>query len=110
MKKEVTKELNVEKLNICESDGTIKMSLFNSKNIPSMILEHEDILPGHRANDGVSGIMFYNNEGDECGGLIYGSELDDAGEVTMGMSLTFDKYKKDQVVQLHLDKQGNLEQ
>ncbi len=109
MKKEILKELNVEKLNICEPDGSVKMTLFNSQNIPSLILENEDLLPGHRSNDGISGAMFYNNEGDECGGLIYGSNKDDDGNVTMGMSLTFDKYKQDQVLQLHLDKQGNQE-
>ena len=108
--KEILKELNVEKLNICEPDGTVKMTLFNSQNIPSMILEGEDIMPGHRSNDGVSGAMFYNNEGDECGGLIYGSDIDDDGEVTMGMSLTFDKWKQDQVLQLNLQKQGEKEQ
>ena len=108
--KEIVKEINVEKLNIVEPDGSIKMSLFNSKNIPSMILEGEDILPGHRENDGVSGAMFYNNEGDECGGFIYGSNVDENGTVSMGMSLTFDKYKQDQVLQLSLRKEGDKEQ
>ena len=108
--KEIIKELNVEKLNIVEPDGTIKMTLFNSQNIPSLIIEGEDILPGHRKNDGVSGAMFYNNEGDECGGFIYGSSIDENGVVSMGMSLTFDKYKQDQVLQLLLQKEGDIEQ
>lgn len=106
---DILKELNVEKLNICEPDGRVKMTLFNSKNIPSLILEDEDLLPGHRANDGISGAMFYNNHGDECGGLIYGSNVDEDGNVNMGMSLTFDKWKQDQVLQLHLDKEGDRE-
>lgn len=108
--KEVLKELNVEKLNICEPDGTVKMSLFNSKNIPSLIMDHEDILPGHREQDGISGLMFYNNEGDECGGLIYGSNVDEEGNEEMGISLTFDKFKQDQVLQLHLNKRNDQEQ
>ena len=108
--KDILKELNVEKLNICEPDGTVKMTLFNSENIPSLIIEGEDIMPGHRKNDGVSGAMFYNNHGDECGGLIYGSEIDENGDVSMGMSLTFDKWKQDQVMQLNLQKQGDKEQ
>jgi hypothetical protein len=105
--KEIIKELNVEKLNIVEPDGTVKMTLFNSRNIPSLIMEGEDILPGHRVNDGVSGAMFYNNEGDECGGLIYGSSKDEDGNVSMGMSLTFDQYKQDQVVQISLMENNN---
>jgi len=107
MKKEILKELNVEKLNICEPNGEVKMTLFNSQNIPSLILGYEDLLPGHRSKDGISGIMFYNNEGDECGGLIYGSGKDENGKPNMGMSLTFDKFKQDQVVQLHLTKSGD---
>ncbi len=110
MSKEILKELNVEKLNICEPDGQIKMTLFNSQNIPSLIIEGEDILPGHRTNDGISGAMFYNNEGDECGGFIYGSQLDENGNVSMGMSLTFDQYKQDQVFQLLLQQEGENRQ
>ena len=101
-KKEIIKEINVERLNIVEPDGKVKMTLFNSENIPSLIMEGEDILPGHRENDGVSGAMFYNNEGDECGGFIYGSSKDQHGKVEMGMCLTFDQYKQDQVIQISL--------
>lgn len=110
MKKDIIKELNVEKLNICEPDGQVKMTLFNSKNIPSLIIENEDILPGHRKDDGISGAMFYNNQGDECGGFIYGSQVDDMGNVSMGMSLTFDQYKQDQVLQLLLQQEGDKKQ
>jgi hypothetical protein len=108
-KKDILKELNVEKLNICEPDGTVKMTLFNSRNIPSAILDGEDFMPGHRANDGISGAMFYNNHGDECGGLIYGSSTDENGVDSMGMSLTFDKFKQDQVMQLSIQKEGETE-
>lgn len=108
--KEVLKELNVEKLNICEADGTIKLSLFNSNNIPPLLIDGEDLLPGHRQDDGISGLMFYNTEGDECGGLIYGSNIDENGKVSMGMSLTFDQYKQDQVLQLLLAQEGEHRQ
>lgn len=108
--KDIIKELNVEKLNIVEADGSLKMSLFNSKNIPSLIMDNIDLLPGHREKDGISGLMFYNNHGDECGGLIYGSKVNEDGTVSMGMSLTFDKWKQDQVVQMHLQKENEMEQ
>lgn len=50
--------IDVEKLNIVEKDGTIKMSLFNSQNMPPLIFDGEDILPGHRQGTNKSGIMF----------------------------------------------------
>lgn len=50
-----------------------------------------------------TGIMFYNGEGDECGGLVFGSEKKDNGEYYSGLSLTFDQYKQDQIVQMQVD-------
>ncbi|QSX05678.1 hypothetical protein JYG23_13580 [Sedimentibacter sp. zth1] len=92
--------IDVERLNIVEKDGTVKMSLFNSENMPPLIFEGEDILPGHRQGDNNSGIMFYNGEGMECGGLIFGSKKKANGEYESGLSLTFDQYNQDQVVQM----------
>lgn len=92
--------INVEKLNIVEEDGTVKMSLFNSKNMPALMFEGEDILPGHRQDDNNSGIMFFNGDGLECGGLIFGSKKQENGEYESGLSLTFDQYQQDQVVQM----------
>lgn len=92
--------IDVEKLNIVEEDGTIKMSLFNSQNMPPVLLEGEDILPGHRQDDNDSGIMFYNGDGFECGGLIFGSKKLENGQYESSLSLTFDQYQQDQVVQM----------
>lgn len=94
------KSIDVERLNIVEKDGTVKMSLFNSENMPPLIFEGEDILPGHRQGENISGIMFYNGEGMECGGLIFGSQKQENGEYESGLSLTFDQYNQDQVVQI----------
>lgn len=97
------KAIAAEKINIVEQDGTIRMTLFNSENMPSLIMGGEDILPGHRQDGYAAGIMFYNGEGDECGGLIFGSKRGEKGEYESGLSLTFDQYKQDQVVQVLLN-------
>ncbi|GAQ16327.1 competence protein ComG [Oceanobacillus picturae] len=76
------------------------MSLFNQDNIPPVLMEGEDILPGHRQKDPISGILFYNQHDDECGGLIYGNGKDGNGNETVSASLTFDQFKQDQVVQM----------
>jgi hypothetical protein len=98
--KNIFKNIDVERLNIIEEDGTIKMSLFNSNNMPALMFEGEDILPGHRNDDNNSGIMFYNCDGMECGGLIFGSKKKENDEYESGLSLTFDQYNQDQVVQM----------
>ncbi|MFA9560689.1 hypothetical protein ACERII_25840 [Evansella sp. AB-rgal1] len=100
-KREKFAELNVEKLNIVDKNGKIKMTLFNQDNIPPLILDGVDIMPGHRQSDPDSGIMFYNGKGEECGGLLYGSEEDEKGNYKASASLTFDQYNTDQVLQVH---------
>ncbi|WP_350343171.1 hypothetical protein PRVXT_002455 [Proteinivorax tanatarense] len=99
-KSEKFTNVDLERLNIVEKDGTVKMSLFNSKNMPSAIFEGEDILPGHRKDDNNAGIMFYNGNGTECGGLIFGSKVKENGEYESGLSLSFDQYNQDQVIQM----------
>ena len=49
--------------------------------------------------DRPSGIIFFNNEGDECGGIISGVDKKE-GVVNSGMSFTMDNYRNDQVVQI----------
>jgi len=93
-------KIEAERLDILDKDGKVKITLFNEDNIPPAIMDGIDILPGHRQDDSMSGLMFYNTEGDECGGLIYGNEVDENGDYDAFASLTFDKYKQDQVVQM----------
>jgi hypothetical protein len=46
-------------------------------------------------------MIFYNDEGSENGGLIFGGRRNEIGEVVdSGGSLSFDKYGADQIVQL----------
>src|SRR5699024_7291846 len=97
------KSIDVQNLNVVDKDGTVRMRLFNNDNIPPVLQDGEDFLPGHRQNDPIAGLMFYNAEGDECGGLIFGNEKDDHGNFKSVASLTFDQYKQDQVVQMHYD-------
>jgi len=93
----------VENINIIDKDGKVRMKLFNNDHIPPLIMDGKDIAPGHRQNAPIAGIMFYNGEGDECGGLLFGSDKDKNGNYESGASLTFDQYKQDQVVQVHYD-------
>ncbi|TMV49527.1 hypothetical protein FE783_13565 [Paenibacillus mesophilus] len=108
MKHERFETIDVEKLNIVDKDGTIKMTLFNRDHIPPAMMDGEDILPGHRKDWPISGIMFYNGEGDECGGLIFGSEKKENGEYTSSAALTFDQYKQDEVVTMSYDNQNGV--
>ena len=105
---DILKRLKAQCVNIVEPDGSLRLSLYNSENMAPAMMDGVNLLPGHREGHGTSGIMFYNTEGDECGGMGFTStKLEDGGYVS-SLSMTFDKYKNDQVVQVSLSEQNGV--
>ena len=94
------KIINAEQINIIGKDGKPRLSLFNEDHIPNVLFRGEEILKGHRQKDNIAGMLFFNPEGTEVGGLIYGNDVDANGNETAGMSLTLDQFEQDQVLQL----------
>jgi hypothetical protein len=83
-----------------------KITITGEDNLPRMVLSNENRQHSGRMNgkewpkrERPSGIIFFNNQGDECGGLVYQVKEKD-GKTTSGMSFTMDNYKDDQVVQI----------
>jgi len=93
--------LSAQRINIVEPDGTVKLCLFDSRYLPAGVINGVK-LP--RSGGGESGLMFYNEEGVECGGLIYGGKKA-GGSETSGMGLTMDRYKGDQEIQIYHDQE-----
>ncbi|MBU1308495.1 MAG: hypothetical protein KKE30_03045 [Gammaproteobacteria bacterium] len=89
--------LTVERLNIVEADGTVKMLLTNTARFPTTEEVNGTVLNEGRKKR--SGMLFFNEEGIEAGGFIYDGSKNERGH-SAGMSLTFDKYDGDQVMQL----------
>ncbi|MBV2130342.1 hypothetical protein [Arsukibacterium indicum] len=89
--------LSVERLNIIEADGTVKMLLTNTARFPVTEEVNGKVLNEDRKKR--SGMLFFNEEGTEAGGFIYDGSKNEQGH-SAGMSLTFDKYNGDQVMQL----------
>ncbi|MCZ4696132.1 hypothetical protein DWB61_15845 [Ancylomarina euxinus] len=85
------KEINVERINIVESNGDLKLVISNSKR------QHQGIINGKPLpkRERQAGLIFFNSVGDECGGLIY-----DGNDKEAGLVLSVDKYRDDQVMQL----------
>jgi len=84
-------ELDVERVNVVEKDGTLKMVISN-KQRQHPGLSNFKSMP---ARERQAGILFFNSSGDECGGLTYDGTRD---EVDMGFS--FDQFRNDQLMQL----------
>ena len=88
-------EFTAERVNIVEPDGTLRLVISNTERFPDPVLNGKSL--GKRDGGSAAGIIFYNEEGDECGGLVFGGKR--AGdEYTAGGSLTFDQYHQDQVI------------
>lgn len=91
-------ELDVERINLREADGTLRMVIANRERLPGLYL-HNTEHPHDRGGD-KSGMLFFNDEGTENGGLIYNGYRQPDGSVSSGLSLTFDRYQQDQQLQL----------
>jgi len=87
------KVINAERINIREKNGILKAALSNSAGFNE----------GQRSEHGavrLSGLMFYNEEGQETGGLVYLGKAIPGGQ-DADVSLTMDQYNQDQNVYLH---------
>lgn len=84
-------EIDVERINVVEKDGQLKMVISNQER------QHPGIVDGkviERKYARPPGIIFFNHLGDEMGGLIFG---ENGGKGHFG-SLTFDKVRNDQTI------------
>lgn len=90
-------QINVRRINVVEPDGTLRMIISDHAKLPGIFVRGKE-QPFDRPQ---AGIIFYNDEGSENGGLIFGGHKNDKGQVVdAGGSLSFDKYEANQIVQL----------
>jgi hypothetical protein len=90
-------EIDVQRINVREPDGTLRVVISDKARLPGLIIRGKEYLhPRPQA-----GMLFFNDEGTENGGLIFGGHKDKDGKVIdSGGSLTFDQYEQDQIVQI----------
>lgn len=91
------KTLDVERINIREADGTLRMVIAGRDSFPGSFHKGQEIDRPDRRH--AAGVLFLNDEGTENGGLIWAGKSN-GGEVNAGASLTFDRYENDQTLQL----------
>ena len=94
-----TRELVAESLRIVDSDGQLRLVVHNRPGMPAPRLSGVD-LPGLRQGGEAAGLMFYDGEGNECGGLVFGASPDAGGRHRQALALAFDACGQDQVVEL----------
>lgn len=91
-------EITVGRINIVEPDGTKRIILSNKAQFPGDFRKGvEKARPDRRS---FAGMLFINEEGTENGGLIQKGSVGPDGKIDAGLSLTFDRFRQDQALQL----------
>jgi len=90
-------EIDVHRINVVEPDGTLRMTISNRAQFPGMIVKGKEM--PHATRNDAAGVLFFNDEGTENGGLIFGGRSEDGHIVNFG-HLSFDQYEQDQVATL----------
>lgn len=80
-------EIDVERINIIDADGKIRMAISGKDRSPGWVIRGKEF----RGRPRHAGIIFYNDDSEECGGLVFGNE---------GIGLMFDQRDQDQIVGL----------
>lgn len=86
-------EVTVERLNVVDADGTLRLVISNKDRM------HPGQMDGKLIDRPrpVAGLLFFNEEGDEVGGLTFtGREVNGVRQANAG--IMFDQYKQDQTI------------
>jgi hypothetical protein len=87
-------EIDAERINIVEH-GKLRLTISNNERSPG------PIIGGHymktREGKRGAGFIFFNDEGDECGGMTWEGKKQD-GKISASSSFMFDQYDQDQTV------------
>lgn len=93
--RQTLEELTVKRINVVGENGSLKLVISNKERQHPGRMNGKDYPKRERQ----AGLIFFNDEGDECGGLVYAGETKN-GETNSGMSFTMDQYHDDQVIQI----------
>jgi hypothetical protein len=101
------KELDVERLNIVEKNGTVRLAIANSDRKPPITFygkEYTGLRGG--SSRGSAGMLYFNEEGTEAGGFSWRGSKTDTGHNAAG-TLTFDQYNQGEALALwYADESG----
>jgi len=90
-------EINVRRINVVEPDGTLRIVISDHARLPGIIVRGKE-QPFARPQ---AGLLFYNDEGSENGGLVFGGRRNDKGEIVdPGGRLPLAQYGASQILQL----------
>jgi hypothetical protein len=91
-------EITVERINVVDANGTLRMVISNKDR------QHPGVIDGVTIDRPrpVAGLLFFNDEGDEVGGLTYTGQVKD-GVRRANSGLNLDQLKQDQTIGIGYD-------
>jgi hypothetical protein len=97
--------LSVERLNIVDSLGNPVLVLSNGARLPGAVFGRREYPQSFVGRGRSAGMIFYNESGDEVGGLIYEGASRDSSYRAFG-HFSFDQWKQNQVVAVQYQDNG----
>lgn len=88
-------EIDVERINIVEPDGKLRMVISNRPRSIGPIYKGK---PFGYEGGGRPGIIFFNDEGTENGGLTFTGKQNADGTYTASTGMSFDQFNQDQIL------------
>ena len=95
-------EIDVQRINVIEKDGRVRLVIANADRQAVTVIGGREILPNRKRE---AGLIFFNDEGDENGGLTYGGRTEN-GVARASAGLSFDQYLQDETVTLRYSQTG----
>ena len=98
-------EMDVERINVVEPDGKLRMVIANRPRSIGPIYKGKEF--GYKGG-GRPGIIFFNDEGSENGGLGFSGARGADGTYRASSQLAFDQYDQDQILYLSYTDQNGV--
>mgnify|MGYP001191869273 CR=1 FL=1 len=90
--------LTVHRINVLDREGKLAMVITNHDDFPPPIVNGKPVK--RMSGNDATGIVFYNQQGDEQGALIWSGRIAKDGSFQSGATLSYDSAKTDQLLQV----------
>ncbi len=103
------KDIDVERVNVVGANGKPVLVLSNRRLMPGPSMNGKDYPPSvSEGRSLLAGMLFFNDDGDEVGGLLFNGFRKGNGPADYGAlgHLSFDQWKQNQVVALQYNDHG----
>ncbi|WP_129648127.1 hypothetical protein [Peristeroidobacter agariperforans] len=99
--------ITVQRINVVEPDGKLRMVVTNNNRFPGLIVNgHEYADIRDRKGRTSAGLLFYDAQATESGGLLFGGKKDAQGKISRFGHLGFDRYNQDQMFKIGAEDDG----